>query len=141
MIKVFIDASVLIAALISPVGGSTRLLEYSQHKKILAISSQTVLNEVKANLHKIKTVEVNIDHFVVKKSIIVRKRVTTKEIKPFAGIVEEKDTHIIAGAILTKADYLVTLDKKHLLKKEVKEKFRKLEIVSPKQLLKVIRAI
>lgn len=136
MIKVFLDASVIIAALLSPKGGSAKICQTAQEKKILAISSKTVVNEVLANLHKMRRIgQKNVEDFILQKGIIIRQRVTKNEIIPFQGIVEEKDAHVLAGAILTRCDYLVTLDKKHFLKEEVKKKVKNMKLIAPKELI------
>lgn len=136
MIKVFLDASVIIAALLSPKGGSAKICQSAREKKILAISSKTVVNEVLANLHKMKKLDQkDVENFILQKGIIVRQKVTRTEIIPFRGIVEEKDAHVLAGAILTKCDYLVTLDKKHFLKEEVKKKVKNIKLIAPKEFL------
>lgn len=141
MIKVFFDASIIIAALLSPKGGSAKLYQYSQEKKILAISSKTVINEVLANLHKLKKISrKDVEDFILQKGIIIRKKITKNEVIPFLGIIEEKDAHVLAGAILTKCDYLATLDKKHFLKEEVKRKVENIRLITPKELILKIRS-
>ncbi len=136
MTKVFLDASVIIAALLSPKGGSAKICQSAKEKKILAISSKTVVNEVLANLHKMrKKGKKDVEDFILQNEIIIRQKITKNEIIPFRGIVEEKDTHVLAGAILTKCDYLVTLDKKHFLKDEVKKKVKNIKLVAPKEFL------
>lgn len=138
--KVFLDASVFLSALISQSGGSAKLFEYAKDKRISLICSQTIINEVKNNLDKVRGgKEEDIDHFIITNKVLVRKKITEKEIDPYIEIVDKKDAHVLAGAILTKSDYLVTLDKKHLLKKEVQTNVKGIKIVLPKQLLAVLR--
>lgn len=142
MIKVFFDASVIIAAIISSKGASFELLKYASRKKIIAITSKTVINEVVANLHKIeKFSEKDLGTFIVNNKIIVRKAVGRSEIEQFADVVSQKDTHVLAGAMLTNSDYLVSLDRKHIVKTEVKKKVEKIQIVLPKELLAKLRKI
>lgn len=74
MTKVFFDASVIIAAIISPKGASFELLKYASKKKIIAITSKTVINEVLANLDKIEHFsEEELDTFIINNKIVVRK--------------------------------------------------------------------
>lgn len=138
MKKVFVDASLIIAALISPTGGSNKLLQDSKNKKLIAITSETVINEVKANLSKIKGVTTDdVNHFIIESKIITRQKVTKKELEIVADILEEKDRHVLAGAILTKCHYLVSLDKKHLLNENI-QKTVDIKLVSPKQLIEAL---
>ena len=142
MIKVFFDASVIIAAIMSSKGASFELLKYASRKKIIAITSKTVINEVLANLHKIEDFnEKDLDSFIVNNKIIVRKAVGRSEIKQFADVVYQKDAHVLAGARLTDSDYLVSLDRKHIVKNEIRNKVKDIQVVLPKELLYKLRKI
>lgn len=142
MIKVFFDASVIIAAIISSKGASFALLKHASRKKIIAITSKTVINEVLANLHKIEDFdEKDLDTFIVNNKIIVRKAVERTEIREFADIISQKDAHVLAGALLTNSDYLVSLDRKHIIKNEVKKKVEEIKIALPKELLAKLRKL
>ena len=136
--RVFFDASVIIAALLSPSGGSSQLLKYIKLAKIVGITSQTVIEEIveEDKFIRIKKSKREIEQFVVDSRLIVRKPITTGEIEPYQGLVEIEDAHLIAGANLTRCQYLVTLDKKHLLRPDVQKRFLPLKIVSPGELLR-----
>lgn len=64
-------------------------------------------------------------------------KVSKSKILKTAKIVEAKDAPIVAGAVASKADYLVSYDRKHLLrhKKEIEANF-KLKVVTPDEILK-----
>lgn len=58
-------------------------------------------------------------------------------VKKFSNIVIDLgDSHVLASSIEAKADFLVTLDKKHLL--ILAKKIKGLKIVSPKELIERI---
>lgn len=135
MIKVYFDASVIITALLSPTGGSAKLLEFVKLGVVTGVSSQTVIDEVEEHSLKIRKSHKEIRKFIQENSIIVRERINELELEPFKNLIEEEDIHVAVGARLTKCDYLVTLDKKHLLKEEVKEILKPLKVVSPKEIL------
>ena len=135
MTKVFLDASVIIAALLSPSGGSAKVIEFARQRLVVGIVSQTVIFEVEAKSAKIKRSEVQIGEFINKNRILVRGRINLSQIEPYVGKVELDDAHVVAGAQLTKCDYLVTLDKKHLLREDIRREFKPLKIVSPKEIL------
>lgn len=137
--KIYFDASILFAALYSKTGGSYKLARLSEEKKIIALTSQTVIDEVKANIKKFKEGQVDIGLFIKKHNFYVREVVTQDEIEAYKNIVAQKDAHVLVGAASTESDYLVTLDKKHINKKQVKGVFTKSQIVSPKQALGVLR--
>ena len=65
----------------------------------------------------------------------MREAITAKDIEPYHELIDAKDAHLIAGANLTKCIYLVSLDKKHVLKDAIRRQFLPLKIVSPKELI------
>lgn len=142
MIKVFFDASVIIAAIISLKGASFELLKYASKKKIIAITSKTVINEVLANLHKIEGFgEKDLNTFIVKNKIIVRKTISRNEAEPFIDIVSKKDAHVLAAAALTDSNYLVSLDQKHIVNNATRKKVEDMQITLSKELLPKLKKI
>ncbi|MDO8573182.1 MAG: putative toxin-antitoxin system toxin component, PIN family [Candidatus Daviesbacteria bacterium] len=135
MIKVFLDASVIIPALLSPTGGSFKLVQFIKLKAIIGITSRTVIEEVEDNSVKIRKSAKEIRQFMHDNSILIRKRISLAEAKPYKSTVVEKDVHVIAGAKLTKCDFLVTLDKKHLLKPDIRKLVKPLKVITPQELL------
>lgn len=138
--KVFFDASVIIAAILSSSGGSSLLLEFIRVNKIAGITSLTVVDEIleEDKSKKLNKTKVELEQFIAESGLLVRKRVTTSEISAYEGMIDIEDAHLIAAANRTKCKYLVTLDKKHLLNQNVKKLFLPLKIVSPKELLEII---
>jgi len=51
------------------------------------------------------------------------------------GLIDAEDAHLVAGANLTNCSHLVSLNKKHVLREDVKKRFSPLKIVSPKEVL------
>lgn len=136
--RVYFDASVLIAALLSPSGGSALLLKYVKSKRLIGITSQTALEEIFDKTEKLKRSKDEVEQFIADSSLLVRENIAIEEINSYQNVVYREDAHLIAGAFLTKSTYLVTLDKKHLLREEVQNKFPSLQILSPKDLLEKI---
>lgn len=135
MIKVYLDASVIIAALLSPTGGSAKLLEFIKLRAVVGVASQTVVDEVEEHSLKIRKSRREIRKFIQENSIMVRERIDELELEPFKNLIEDEDIHVAVGARLTKCDYLVTLDKKHLLRIEVKKLLKPIKVVAPKEIL------
>jgi putative PIN family toxin of toxin-antitoxin system len=135
--RVFFDASVIIAALLSPSGGSALLLQFIKTGTIVGIISQTVIEEIveedkRNKLHKTKE---EIEQFIAESGLVVSEAITLDEIKPYQNMIDEEDAHLIAGATLTKCSYLVSFDKKHVLREDIKKRFLPLIIVNPKGIL------
>lgn len=138
MPKVYFDASVIIAALLSSSGGSAKLIECIRFGLITGITSQSVIDEVLKHAEKMNISSDEIQRYIARSGMVVRKRVTTEEIKPYRQEVDPDDAHVIAGALLTHCTYLVTHDKKHLLKPEIQKRFMPLHILFPKELLSIL---
>lgn len=121
--------------MLSKTGGSAKLVQFIKLGSIIGITSQTIIEEVeKQSLRIGKTVE-EIRLFIKNNRILVRKKITKMEVTPYKDMVAEDDLHVVAGAKLTKSNYLITLDKKHLLKDEIREAFKPLKVVNPKEYL------
>lgn len=139
MIKVFFDASVMFSALYSPTGASYALANLVKEGVILGITSETVIEEVSRNIGKI-TINISaLYQFINEYNFIVLAYIIYQDIRfPFLELVDLKDRHVIAGAMMSYCDYLVTLDKKHLDNQIVQEYVTQIKIVSPQRLLKEI---
>lgn len=136
--RVFFDASVIIAAMFSPTGGSALLLQYIKAGKIIGIASQTVIEEVteEDKVKKFKKSKKELEQFITQSGLMVREYIKPEDIAPYRNLIDVEDAHLIAGATLTQCTHLVTLDKKHLLRAEIQKRFLPLRIVSPKELLR-----
>jgi len=140
MIKVYFDASVIFAALYSSTGGSYKLVSLVKNNVIIGITSQTVIKELENNLEKLKIGTTDqIHHFIINNNFYILEKISLQQIQPFINKINLKDAHIIAGATITNSNYLVTLDKKHINNQKVKKAFTNLLIVSPKELLKLLK--
>ncbi len=140
--KVHFDASVIIAALLSSTGGSALLLQFVKDGLIIGIVSQNALDEVmeEDKAKRVKRSRREIERFIAETGVIVMGTIAEEEIAPYHGQVDSEDAYLITGANLTGCTYLVTLDKKHLLRPDIREKFLPLCIVSPKEMLEEIRS-
>lgn len=137
---VFLDASVLFSALYSSKGGSYALITSIKDKLIRGITSQTVVEELHNNIIKLQNIsQKEIDNLLINNNILVCDHIDEKELLPWLGKIEEKDVHVIVGAISTGCHYLATLDKKHLHNKKVQSHCKDIKIVTPKELLELMR--
>ena len=129
--KLFLDSSVLLSGLVSSIGASAEILRLAEAEVFELIVCQTVLDEVKRNLKK------KLPEFLpflysaidILKPIIAQDELKLqKELKPYFS--KTTDQIIFQTAQKVKADYLITLDKKHLLTPKIKE-ISKVSIISP----------
>lgn len=135
--KVFFNASVILAGLKSPTGGSGKVLSWSKNHKIDGVISEIVADEVVRHDDRIS---VKPTHVQLVMKIIFRQIQIAPEkenVVEFSKIViDPGDAHVLASCSEAKADYLITLDKKHLL--ILQKKIRWMKIVSPGELIRIL---
>ncbi|MGH2593252.1 MAG: PIN domain-containing protein [Anaerolineae bacterium] len=134
MKRVFLDSSVLFSALYSSRGFSRDLLLTAARGEIVLVMRQDVADETKRNLaeHAPDTTRALWDYFL--SNLAVEYVTPTKrEVRAAAKRVVAKDAPIVAAARKANVDFLVTLDKKHLLGKPELAKYVRTDIVTPKE--------
>jgi predicted nucleic acid-binding protein len=105
--------------------------------RLVGVTSQTVIDEVleEDKPRKLNKTREEIEQFIARSGLVVRESITLKEIEPYQQLIDSEDAHLIAGAILTQCSHLVSLDKRHVLAKDVRTRFLPLVILSPKEML------
>jgi len=134
---VFFNASVILAGLSSAKGGSAKLLNFVRENRIKGIISDIILDEVERRAEKIGKTE----EFAQKETLKIFKFILSppslEAVEKFSNIVSDQgDQHVLASAREAKSNYLVSLDKKHIL--SLKNKIRKFKICSPKELIEFL---
>ena len=133
--RVFFNASVILAGLNSPTGGSGKLLSWCRNRKINGVISEIVMDETIRHTGKIG---INPAHVrLAIKTIFgqILEAPAKENVAKFDKIViDPGDAHILASCYETKPDFLVTLDKKHLL--SLTKKIKWVKIVSPGELIR-----
>lgn len=137
MVEVFLDSSVIIAGINSTTGASSLILKLSKERKIMASVSEMVLQEVLRNIKRKLPEKVLIQFlkYLAESNFTKIDFEGESEILQYQGITDTKDLHIIAATYKANADYLITLDKKHLL--NIKGKTLPFNIVTPGEFLKL----
>ena len=138
MTKVFVDASVLFSACYSSTGASREIIRQGLSRKIKLVISKHIVEEVERNLEKDapQVIQILKDFLNIVPFKVVRP--TKKEVEEAASYVALKDALIVAAAKKAKADYLVSLDTKHLVLPKVAKRAN-MEIVLPSEFLKTIK--
>lgn len=132
---VFVDSSVLFAAVLSPTGGSAKLFTLD---KIKPQTSKVVLAEVERNV-RAKGENYHIDRFfmLADKLELLDQVPNNLLIASAKKAIVEKDAVILAEAKQIKAKILVTLDKKHFLSAGAKKFLAPGKILTPKELIEL----
>lgn len=133
------DTSVWIAGTLSSRGASAVILDLGDKNEIEIVSSPDVFEEARRNLAQKYplSLRVFLDHFgsIHPKLVQPDKKVILKAAK----LINPFDAPILAAALAAKADFLITLDRKHFKASAVLEK-AKIEILLPGEFLKQFRS-
>lgn len=133
--KIFVDTSVILASLGSTIGGSSAVLKLSYSKRLKAVISQAVLEEILRNAFKVNHTQEDVEKVITQNLIEVTPAPSSKQVDKYLELVGAKDAHVVASAVGLEVDVLVTLDRKHLLKEGTKKLLLPLAVMSPAELL------
>lgn len=115
-IKIFLDASVILAGLGSFKASSYALLALGNQKKLLLIISPTVIDEAKRRVNKIKKMAKDVDDLIIWANIKITAIPTEKQIVDASSVVlDPNDWHLLAACSQIKNITLITFDRKHLI--------------------------
>jgi len=115
--RLFLDASVLIAASASRTGASSLVLTLCRQGRARPVCSRKVLLEAERNT-RAKLGQQTLLRFyqeIASLDVDIVDDPTPREITAYAAITHPKDAHVLAGAVKGRADVLLTLDRRHLL--------------------------
>ena len=136
--RIFLDANVYFSAARSPQGGSSAVCELIKAKKLALYTRRDVLHEAERNIRQKEPISARLRFYELMTTLNAKIVAVGKQNAQlrFAKIINKKDTHVLEGARVSKADFLVTLDKKHFQNEKVKRSNLPFAIVSPGELLK-----
>ena len=139
MRKVFLDTSVLFAAVYSERGAARDLIRLAVLQKVTLYISGLVVEETERNLEKKAPQKLGAYHELMKAvAFTIVPDPSKEEVLAAYAYTVLKDAPIIAAAIVVQPDYFVTYDRKDLLDKpEVGEKSG-LTIVTPDVVVKSV---
>ena len=120
-IKVFIDTNVLIAGVASVTGASAAVLDLCEAEILQMVVSRQVLVEADRNFSaKLPGLVDQFRQFIRNLAPLMVEDPPAKAVEKAASLVDRKGAAILAAAMQAEADYLITLDKRHFLKREVR---------------------
>lgn len=126
----FLDSSVIFSAANSPFGGSAKLFTLKNTK---LLTSSLVLAEVERNV-KAKLQSYHLERFLnlAKMLSIYDSHPDEKTIIKAKKVIHPKDAAILVEAKMSKADCVITLDKRHFLTEKVANYLKPQKVLSPK---------
>lgn len=135
MIRVFLDANVLVAAAASREGGSALLLEFCRQKRLEPAVSRLVLLEAERNVRKkLPSPALKRYHrFLESVSFHVVAPPPEEEIRPYRALIHEKDAPILAAAVASQSALLITLDQRHFMTQTLRKADLPLKILTPRE--------
>ena len=140
MIKAFLDASVLFAASYSSTRASRELIRLAFQGKAQLAISEDVVEEAERNLAAKRPDALVVLHQMLDSVPFQTANPTPEDVQRAASYTVPKDAPIVAAAKHAQVDYLVTLDRRHLVDVAEVAKRSGLKIVLPEEALRQIRA-
>ena len=132
--KIFLDSSVILSGLASSSGGSGKLFNAAKGGKLKLMTTPLVIEEVNNHLAKLDIELKQLENLLSTKIISLVKNPTDAEIEKFSRVSRDSDdTHVLAGASLSGAEKLISLDKKHILTLKVRKYLKPMLVQSPKE--------
>lgn len=132
-LTIFLDASVILSGLASPNGGSGKVLKAAKLHKLKLLTTPLVVEEVSRNLDKLHVVSNKLHRLLSSKIVLLLANPNEETIEKFRRICRDPDdAHVLAGAAISGADVLLTLDKKHILAPNVQKALQPMSVKSPK---------
>ncbi len=139
MLRVFVDASVLFAALYSRKGYAHDLIILGARHRLTLLITAEILDEVERNiLRKAPYLHAVFPDTRARFTSEIVASPSDKDKIEVATYVVQKDVHVIAAAIAAQPDYLVTYDRKHLLDVPEVTARSGLKIVTPDIVVKIL---
>lgn len=116
MIRVFLDANVLVAATASSGGGSAFILESCRQGRFQGFVSRLVLLEAERNIRKKLSIQAlgRFHRWLESIPFQVVPPPSGEEIRIHRAFANEKDAPVLAAAVASGSDYLLTLDQDFL---------------------------
>ncbi|NSW52148.1 MAG: putative toxin-antitoxin system toxin component, PIN family [Anaerolineae bacterium] len=113
----FFDSSALLSGLISPNGAARALLLLAEDEKIVITVSEQMIAEVERNLaRKVPAVLPFVREMILQARIRIRRDPEFSEVKACLGwIAHANDAPILAAAVQSRTDFLVTLNTRHFI--------------------------
>jgi predicted nucleic acid-binding protein len=137
--RIFLDSSVLYAAVFSATGPARRVLRKGLAGSVTLAISDPVLEETKRNLTK--NAPQALPYFSIIADLLAPQVMnpTKAAVLKAAQVVHLKDAPIVTAAAKAKTGYLVTHDVKHLLAEaQVIEQAYGITVLSPADLLRIL---
>lgn len=139
MWRIFVDASVFFSACYSQTGASYEIFRLALQGAAQLITSDYIVQEIQRNLSR-KSPD-DLPRFKVFLGIIGFEYAnpSAEEVLKSAEFTELKDAPVVAAALSAGADFLVSLDRRHLVGQTRVSEESGIQIILPEELLRLLR--
>lgn len=136
---VFLDTSALIAGILSPTGAAHEVLRLTEAGVIQGAVSRQVLVEADRNLsEKMPTIFPDYRIFLSQLAPLVVEDPSRDAVETALAVIHHNDAPILAAAVETEVDFLITWNTRHFLKKAVRS-YATFPILTPEEFLEAFR--
>lgn len=133
-VKVFLDASVIIAALLSPSGGSFRLLQESHDGRLKSLTNRYVHAEVMTVLARKYPAHIERwSKLISWGRVKIQSNPSGRRLHQVLNLIHPEDAAVLAGALQAKADFMVSLDQRDFLTQRLRDARLPIIIATPRQ--------
>lgn len=137
--KVFLDTSALIAGIVSSKGAARAVLQLAEIGLIELIVSRQVIVEADRNIEeKLPEMLSEYREFIKLLEPVLVDDPCGKDVAKYLTVINPDDAPILASAVISGADFLITWDRKHFIGKNIRI-HSNLKIVTPGEFLKHFR--
>lgn len=138
-LKVFLDSSALIAGVASTKGAARAVLQLAEIGLIELIVSRQVIVEADRNIEE-KLPEMLSEYrgFIKLLAPVLLDDPLQKDVAKYLTVINPNDAPILASAVISGADFLITWDRKHFIGKNI-HIHSNLKIVTPGEFLRHFR--
>ncbi len=137
--KVFLDTSALIAGVASSRGAARAVLQLAEIGLIEVIVSRQVIVEADRNIEeKLPEMLNEYREFIKLLAPVLIDDPRQKDVERFLKVINYDDAPILASAVSSGADFLITWDRKHFIGKDI-HTHSNLKIVTPGEFLRYFR--
>lgn len=133
--KVFIDAGMFIAGAESLSGGSNVVFRACQKGILRPVTTRLILREAERNIQKKLSSATLARFYKLIAELPLQLQPLPEDYRSYEKIILAKDAHVLAAAIESKSEFLITLDRKHFQTQKIKEANLAIKICTPKEFL------
>jgi len=139
-LRVFVDSDVVISSLISSSGAAFLLLNQSKKHKLLV--SNISVKEMRIVVLRMRLGISKLDELLEERLIIIKLKQKAVEFRKTYGnyVTDVNDAHIVAGAVIAKAKFLITYNVRHYKTEKIRSKLE-IVILTPAKYLQYLRSL